>query len=43
MIKNVNKGYFPFEISVGCQIYSTDQLTAKTLTPSCGAWVIAFR
>jgi hypothetical protein len=43
MMKDVSKGYFPFKVSIGCKILQPDQETAKLLTPTCSAFVIAFR
>jgi len=42
-LKDVSKGYFTVQITIGCLIHQPDQKTAKLLTPSCGAWVMAFR
>lgn len=42
-LKNVSKGYFTVQITIGCYIHQPDQKTAKLLTPSCGAYVMAFR
>ena len=43
MLKDVSKGYLPFEMNIGCQVYQVDRQIEKLHTPSCGAWVVAFR
>lgn len=43
MHAHTGPGFFKFEVQIGAQVFAPDTLKAKTLIPTCAAWILAIR